>query len=47
MDNRTPTPAEKLAEAVLKAMAEFLKSAGFVKHGGKWVSADDLKADAR
>ena len=39
-------PADKLAEAFLEAMAEFLETAGFVKVNGLWRSADDLKADA-
>ena len=46
MDKKTPTPAEKLAATVIKATEEILKLGGFVKRGGKWVSADDLKADA-
>lgn len=41
------TAAEKLVETVLKELAEFLKSIGYVKIGGRWVSADDAKADVR
>ena len=41
------SPAEKLAEAVLKAAEEFLKAAGFVKVNGVWVCADDLKLEGR
>ncbi len=47
MDKRTMTPTENLGEAVLEAMAEFLKSAGFVKIGGEWFCADDLKVEGR
>ena len=40
-------PAEKLADSVVKTMADFLKSAGFVKVNGEWVCADDLKMEKR
>lgn len=46
MSQKTQTQADKLAEVFLEAMAEFLEAAGFVKVGGVWRSADDLKADA-
>lgn len=47
MDNRTPSPTEKLGNAFLAAAGEFLTGAGFVKVAGEWVCADDLKMDAR
>lgn len=37
---------EKLAKDFIEIIEEFLKAAGYVKRGGKMVSADDLKADA-
>ena len=46
VDEKTTTPAEKLVATVIEATEELLKAGGFVKRGGKWVSADDLKADA-
>jgi hypothetical protein len=46
MDEKTPTPVEKLAATVIEATEELLKAGGFVNRGGKWISADDLKADA-
>ena len=43
MHQKTPPPAEKLAATVIEATEELLKASGFVKRGGKLVSADDLK----
>ena len=47
MDQKTQTPAEKLAAAVIEATEELLKADGFVKRGGKLLSADDAMAVAR
>ena len=41
------TTQENFTEKLLKAFAEFMESAGFVKVNGEWVCADDLKADGR
>ena len=47
MEKWTMTPAEKLATGLIEATEKLLKAAGFVKIGGRWVSTEDAKADAR
>jgi hypothetical protein len=41
------TATEKFVSEAKKSVEEFLKSAGFIKINGEWVSADDAEADAR